>query len=211
MPRMIRTAPACIALGVLLYLAGVAVADDPSWVGKVVMPKKDGVKLTRRDGTTGEVSAASPHVLCLTVVRDDGQEVEVRDNTTLAGWLAKTDAVPIDEAVNYFTARLKDDNTDVDAYNRRAAAYRHLGKFDESLADFDAAIKLKPGLSHLHFNRGLLFVSHRDYDKAVASFGEAIRLRPGTATPTPPAASATANKRTTTRRWRTSTRPCASA
>lgn len=63
----------------------------------------------------------------------------------------------------------------------RALAFKRQKAFDRALADYDAAIRIDPGLATALQNRGALFLEKGDFDRAISDFTETIRLRPGVA------------------------------
>jgi tetratricopeptide (TPR) repeat protein len=52
------------------------------------------------------------------------------------------------------------------------------GVFDPALADYDAAIRLRPDYAEAYVNRGVVHYDRGDYDLAIADNDAAIRLRP---------------------------------
>lgn len=64
------------------------------------------------------------------------------------------------------------------AYNNRGIAYQSIGKIDEALADFTAAIELDPtwGLSYL--NRAAIYVERRQWKLAEADLSSAVNMQP---------------------------------
>jgi len=64
------------------------------------------------------------------------------------------------------------------AFDRRGADYVGKGEYDKALADFDAAIRLKPDSFLIFDHRGNAYLDKGEYDKAIADFDAAIRLKP---------------------------------
>ena len=64
------------------------------------------------------------------------------------------------------------------AYNNRGNAYLVKHQYDRAIADYDAAIRLKPDFAVAYYNRGLAHANSGQYDRAVADFGSAARLEP---------------------------------
>jgi tetratricopeptide (TPR) repeat protein len=50
--------------------------------------------------------------------------------------------------------------------------------FDPALADYDAAIRLRPDYAEAYVNRGVVHYDKGDYDRAIADNDAAIRLKP---------------------------------
>ena len=61
-------------------------------------------------------------------------------------------------------------------FNSRGVAYDIKGDTDRAIADFDAAIRLKPEFADAYINRGLAWIEKRDYERAIADFTEATIL-----------------------------------
>lgn len=64
-------------------------------------------------------------------------------------------------------------------YWNRAHGYMNKNRFSESMADFNEAIRLRPGTFLWHVGRGRLYDKMNDSRAAIADFDEAIRLNPG--------------------------------
>ncbi|HWD27931.1 MAG TPA: tetratricopeptide repeat protein [Rhizomicrobium sp.] len=60
----------------------------------------------------------------------------------------------------------------------RGIDYDMLGQYDLAMADFNAAIKLKPKLGAAYRNRAVEWHRKGDYAAAVADYDEALRLDP---------------------------------
>ncbi len=63
-------------------------------------------------------------------------------------------------------------------YYDRARAYRHQGKYDRALADYDHAIELTPDYALAFNNRGLVYSDKREYDLAIQDYDQAIKIAP---------------------------------
>ena len=178
MLRGIVTSRFWITFGVFLCLAGTVAAQDKNWVGKAVIPKTHGVKLSQRDNTEAIDVVATVDTIVLAVLQEDGKQIEVRDSHGGTGWVAKADVVLMADAVAFFTERLRTNEKDSEAYCYRGAAHASLGEKDKALEDFTAAIKLEPTHAHLFINRGSIYLSKDEADKGIADFDEAVRLHP---------------------------------
>lgn len=90
-----------------------------------------------------------------------------------------------DKAVEYYTEAIEQKSDYEDAYICRGIAYWGLGKFKESIEDYDKGILLNPKNDVLYYNRG---ISYNDlgkkektkeyFTKAVESYNKAIELSP---------------------------------
>jgi lipoprotein NlpI len=64
------------------------------------------------------------------------------------------------------------------AFHNRGDRYLRKGEGDKAIADYDAAIRLKPDDAVAFNNRGDAYLDRGEYDKAAADFDAAIRLNP---------------------------------
>lgn len=64
------------------------------------------------------------------------------------------------------------------AYFNRGNAYDDSGDHDGAIADYTAAIKLKPDFADSYFNRGFAYEDKQDYDSAIADYTALIKLSP---------------------------------
>ena len=88
----------------------------------------------------------------------------------------------LDLAIKYFTRCI--DAGDVTkknlarAFYIRGNAYYSKSEYDLAIADYDAAIRLKPDNANAFGNRGTAYYVNGQYEQAIADFTQAIRLRP---------------------------------
>src|SRR6266516_6113682 len=64
------------------------------------------------------------------------------------------------------------------AYQQRGFASARDQKFEEAIADFNEALKIKSNDSRIYEQRAAVEMKLRDYDKALADYSEAIKLKP---------------------------------
>lgn len=64
------------------------------------------------------------------------------------------------------------------AYFNRGNAYDDNGDHDGAIADYTAALKLKPDLGDAYLNRGFSYEGKKDYDNAIADYTRVIALNP---------------------------------
>src|SRR6266550_3193708 len=64
------------------------------------------------------------------------------------------------------------------AYQQRGFASARDQKFEEAIADFNEALKIKSNDSRIYEQRAAVQMKLRDYDKALADYSEAIKLKP---------------------------------
>jgi tetratricopeptide (TPR) repeat protein len=154
-----------------------AAEDGKSWVGKKVMTKKGGIKIGYTD-KNGEIQyLATLTNLIYKVEREQGDFIKVR-HQGVAVWFDKADAVLMENAIHYFTARIRRDEKDAYAYALRGFAWKEKGELDIALKDYDEAIRLDPKEARTFNNRGNAYNAKKDYDRAIRDYDEAIRLDP---------------------------------
>ena len=93
------------------------------------------------------------------------------------GWIKKTDVIPLEKAVDYFTAKIETFPSEARWRYARAVAWTNKGEWDIAIADYTELIKLKrlPAFYHV---RGICHQAKGDHDQAIDDFNEAIRLNP---------------------------------
>ena len=77
-----------------------------------------------------------------------------------------------------YTARLKDDRNDADAYHHRAHALVKLRRFPEAIDDLTRAIHLRPGDAHLRAVRGMAYRELKQFEPAIADLEVALADEP---------------------------------
>lgn len=60
-------------------------------------------------------------------------------------------------------------------YNGRGNSYRNLGRYDQAIADYNAAIRISPGAAVIYANRGDTYVLMKQYDKAIADYDVSLK------------------------------------
>lgn len=65
-----------------------------------------------------------------------------------------------------------------EVYNNRGAVLQQMHRYDEALASYTRATKLKPGYANAHYNRGAVLKRMHRYSDALASFDQALALKP---------------------------------
>src|SRR5690349_14872898 len=113
-PRRIRLVVVCLLAGLACraLAANVPPAADP-WIGKMVIPIHRNVAM--RDSSGASV-AVTEVVLRVLEARDGQLLVRSLDR---AGWIARQDAVLVDDAVGYFSEQIERNPADSDAFHRR--------------------------------------------------------------------------------------------
>jgi tetratricopeptide (TPR) repeat protein len=166
----------CVLVSILAVSTSSAFAadSDSGWVGKKVMVKTWNAKLAESG-------------------KDLNSQVDLGDIFTITktnadwlwvgrGWIQKSDVVPLDQSIGYFTAQISRDPNDNQAYHNRAEAYWKIGELDKAIADEGESIRLYPQTSNYN-GRGQIWLQKKEFDIVIADFNEAIRLSPKFAVP----------------------------
>jgi tetratricopeptide (TPR) repeat protein len=179
--------------------------EGESWVGKRVILKTDGVRIGHTGDNGQSVYVAELTDMVYRVLDDKGGWLRVRQRGT-RDWLDRDNAMLLDEAIPYFTGRLRGNPRDALAYAHRGRAYQEKGDFERALQDYDEAIRIasatEPGApvfvgplglrrfggppgppatpppASWYRNRGVLYAEKGDLDRALREFAEAVRLNP---------------------------------
>jgi tetratricopeptide (TPR) repeat protein len=165
-----RSCLACVAL----ILSASAVHAQSYKAGDKVMVKSWDVTL----GESGkEVKTRVQLGDIFTVTKVNGDWLWVGQ-----GWIAKRDVVRYDQAIAYFTAKIRSDPSDRRNYHNRAWAYEVMGEHDKAIADEGETIRLDAddaeNLGVDYNSRGCMWRNKGELDIAIADFNEAIRNKP---------------------------------
>ena len=66
-------------------------------------------------------------------------------------------------------------------YNIRGSAFSDMHRYDNAIADYEAAIGLNPQSAKAYYNRGVAYASSGRPTQAISDYDAAIRLKPGLA------------------------------
>ncbi len=150
-------------------------AEGGSWVGKQIMVKKANTKIGRNDVDGHEVTVGTLEELVYTVLKEDGPRIQVKQSAVV-GWIARDDAVLLNDAVSYFTKEIRTNPRDARAYAYRGWATKEKGDLKLAIEDMSEAIRLEPKVAAWYDYRGVIHTAKKDYDQAIADYTEAIRL-----------------------------------
>jgi tetratricopeptide (TPR) repeat protein len=174
--------------------------EDAPWVGKGIILQKDGVRIgyTGDDGRPVYVGELTDMVY--RVLDEANGWLHVRQRGA-QGWFAKESAVLLDDAIPYFTDRLRGNGRDALAYAHRGRAWQEKGELERALQDYDDAIRAGTEADEPRFGplglrlfsrrvvtstpqaswfrgRGVIYDRKGEPDKAIREFSEAVRLSP---------------------------------
>jgi tetratricopeptide (TPR) repeat protein len=148
-----------------------------SWVGKTIITKKDGIKITYTGAGGKQVELAELKGVEFQILGDKDGQLQVNDGRGSTGWFPKCDAVLLEDAVAYFTQRIHQNPNDANALYSRAAAWELKGATDNAIKDIEEAIRLDPS-ARTYNGRAWIWLGKKEYDKAIADSNEALRLNP---------------------------------
>ncbi|HVW38530.1 MAG TPA: tetratricopeptide repeat protein [Pirellulales bacterium] len=94
-----------------------------------------------------------------------------------AKWVRRSDTVPIEAAIEYFTRQIEQQPTPF-AYASRAVARMEQPQFDEALADAEEAVRLDPKFAMGYVVRGGMHRLDANLDAALKDFDKALALEP---------------------------------
>ena len=164
-----------LVAGFVWFIASPAAAQE-SWAGKTILTKKDGIKLSRTDDKGRQVQDAELYSYSEKVLDDKNGRLLVKNRHGVIGWFDKADAVPLEDAIAFFTARIQKDAKDAGAFIRRGIAFSMKMRDDDALEDLNAALQLEPKNVDAYSIRGRVRTLKKEFEKAIADFNEAVRL-----------------------------------
>jgi len=147
---------------------------DPSWKGKEVILTRAGVKLEVSAGEkiAPRTSGVAKDVT-FRVLKDENGRLLI-ESRRQRGWIARGDAVLLDQAVTHFTEHLAHHLEDSHAFMARGVALMSKNEPDKSLADFNKAIELDPKATLAYYHRANLAYGRQEYDKALEDYNTVI-------------------------------------
>jgi serine/threonine protein kinase/WD40 repeat protein len=77
-----------------------------------------------------------------------------------------------------YTARLKEEPNDADAYHHRAHSLGNMRRFADAIGDLTRAIELQPGVAHYLAVRGKFYRELNQFEPAIADLEAALALEP---------------------------------
>jgi tetratricopeptide (TPR) repeat protein len=146
-------------------------------VGDLVVAVEDVTLKVRRNNRIEVTDSVFPGVT-MRVRSVSGRWLWVSNG--VPGWIKNTDVIPLDKAIDYFTAKIDAYPTEARWRYARAVAWTNKGELDIAIADYTELIKLRrlPAFYHV---RGICYHAKGDYAPAISDFNEALRLNPRSA------------------------------
>jgi len=153
--------------------------SEVTWVGKTVYPKASPLYLDLNPEPIAQAPKQGPYLNMISyrVYAERPDHIQVRTREAQVGWLRKADVVPLEDAVSFFTKQIEVNKDDLNAYNRRAAAWRAKGEQDWALKDATEALRLSKS-APLYNNRALIWQSKKEYGKALEDYAQAFAVSP---------------------------------
>jgi tetratricopeptide (TPR) repeat protein len=113
------------------------------------------------------------------VEEDNGAWARVRATSgSISGWVRSSDLLGVDEAIQFFTQRLKHPDCDWFPYVMRSFCYRHKGKLDSALSDLDDGLRRFPTQALLYSQRAVVFIAKHELGKALDDMNSCLELEP---------------------------------
>ena len=175
----------CLAAHLTMATLANAQEKDP-WIGQRVFTQYGAVMKVGNDIVDDEGRSRSLAVSghdraeerLYRVEHVNGDWLWLKDEkSSKAGWVDRRWVVPYDQAVEFYTARIRA-NPQASTYIARGNIWSEKGEHDIAIADYGEAIRLDPKEASAYYNRGIAWSAKKDYEKAIADYGEAIRLDP---------------------------------
>ena len=151
--------------GVPPYVAGAFEAGD------VVVPIRDvEIKLD------GKAVGACATGWCCRVLKAKGDRIWVAGGK--AGWINAEDVIPLADAVEHFSAAIKNDPKNAELFRARGCVRTETKDFDRAIQDFDQALLLAPRDVTTFECRATCHLAMRKFDEALHDHDEVVRLDP---------------------------------
>jgi tetratricopeptide (TPR) repeat protein len=158
-----------------------ALGDDAqSWVGERIVVKKAGVRIGHTDALGRQVYVAELTDVVYTVLDEMNDWLLVRHGGA-QGWLDREQALLPEDAVSFFTDRIRVDNKDALSFAHRGRARQERGDLERALRDLNEAVRLSPNNPGWLRARGLVYHELKDSERALGDYTEALRLAPSDA------------------------------
>src|SRR5262249_21935198 len=147
-------------------------SNDP-WVGKRVVQKQADFGLR----VENQIVERRRFILFYDVEAVNGPWLWLRaEGKGMRGWALADEVVAVENAIPYFSERLRTNASDAFAHMMRATVRHDKLQLPEAIQDYNEAIKLDPTHAWVFNNRGIAYTDLNQYDQALADFDEAIRL-----------------------------------
>jgi len=119
----------------------------------------------------------------LTVVEDRGEDYVIVTHEGTRGAVDKVNAVELAESTDIYTELIEDFPDEGRYHTLRASAWWALGKQEEAMDDFNAAIEKGYQEAHAYSSRGLFHAARGDHAAAIRDYDQALEVDPDDVTP----------------------------
>lgn len=164
--------------GVSFLLIGVLASvahGQVDWVGKVILLKEPQKRIGPSGDQSNQAQLSALAVIDYKVLTEKAGRVKVKTHHGAEVWLDKGDVVLVEDAVEYFTDRIRLNPENADLYCCRACAWKVKGELGKAIEDFGTVIRLDPR-AYAYQNRGMIWYDKQEFDKSIADFNQAILL-----------------------------------
>jgi tetratricopeptide (TPR) repeat protein len=148
-----------------------------SWIDARVMTIRPGVYTRHSDDFGRQIRDSDLTDLVYKVLNEQGDFLWVR-HRGVESWVPRQDVVLIEDAVSYFSERVRANPNDAYAYAARGRAWREEGELERALKDLNEAIRLEPKNAYWYANRGLVYDDLDETDRALDDYDDAIHFNP---------------------------------
>jgi tetratricopeptide (TPR) repeat protein len=174
----IRLAVFLLLVVLRLVLPKPLAAQQPiprSWIGRRVVQRFNNLTLRIEDRVIDRKRVIHFYM----VEQTNGPWLWVRaENNGFSGWAKVDEMVPVDEGIDFFTRRIRENPSDVFSYMMRGTLWQDKHDHQKALSDFGEAIRLSPNDAWVYNDRAILWFEAGDYERAIADCNQAIRLEP---------------------------------
>jgi tetratricopeptide (TPR) repeat protein len=160
-----------------LFSGTAAWADDGTWVGRKIMTREPGIWIGRTGLLRRQVYVAELTGLTYIVLKEQDGWLSVRHQGA-EGWFPKEKAVLVDDALPYFTEKVRANSRDAFALAHRGCAWQVQGEHQKALDDLNEAIRLDPNNFSWFGTRGMAYHGLGEHQRAIDDYGEALRRDP---------------------------------
>jgi tetratricopeptide (TPR) repeat protein len=142
--------------------------------------KQAGIRIGHTDAAGWQVYVAELTDVVYTVLDQKDGWLLVRHGS-VQGWFDREQALLPEDAISFFTQRIRLNSKDALAFAHRGRAWQERGDLERALQDLNEAIRLAPYNPAWLRARGLVYEELKDHDRAIGDYTQAIRFAPGDA------------------------------